>query len=589
MSLVSITVCGVLILMFISLIKEWYSPELTVFLALSILILSGILPLNEAFEGFANPAVHTIALLMVIAYAAQKSGVVPIVLTKLLGNNKRISIVLLKIMLPVSFLSAFMNNTPIVAMLTPIVQKWGIQHKISPSKLLIPLSYAAIIGGTVTLIGTSTNLLVHGLLQQAGHSGFSMFQFTIIGIPLFLICLIYMMVFGHKQLPNNKNLIETYHATNKEFTIEVKVTPESTWIGKTIKKVNLRALHDVFLIQIIRDHNTITPVPHYEVIQANDTLIFSGNIESIMNLQQIKGLILTTPTEDLTIANKHNDNNLIEVVISHSSPLVNQKIKDTNFRAQYNSVIVAVRKKSQQISSGIGNIVIKPGDSLLLLTGKDFMKSWSNSRHFYLVSDINTPDISRPKKAKIIIPTLIGVILLASLQLLPILHASLIGIIVLIVTKSITASEMKKSIDWGILILIASAIGIAKAVETAKIPMIITNLLDFEKSVNLILLCFLIYFFTLILTEMISNIAAAALMFPIVFSIATQFGYNPELFSMIIAIAASCSFITPIGYQTNLLVYGPGGYKFTDFFKVGLPLSILCMCITVFLSVYIWG
>jgi di/tricarboxylate transporter len=583
------SVSVVLILMFISLIKEWFSPELTVFLALSILILTGVLPLQEAFEGFANPAVHTIALLMVIAYAAQKSGVVPKVLTNLLGRNKRISIVLLKIMLPVSFLSAFMNNTPIVAMLTPIVHKWGIQHKISPSKLLIPLSYAAIIGGTVTLIGTSTNLLVHGLLQQAGHPGFSMFQFTLIGIPLFIICLIYMMVFGHKQLPNNKDLIETYQSTNKEFTIEVKVTPDSTWIGKTVKKVNLRALHDVFLIQMLRYKNVITPVPHYEVIQANDILIFSGNIESIMNLQHVKGLILTTPTEDLNIANQHIDKNLVEVVVSHSSPLVNQKIKNTNFRAQYNSVIVAVRKKSQQFSSGIGNIVIKPGDSLLLLTGKDFMKSWANSRHFYLVSDINTSDSSRPEKAKIIIPTLIGVILLASLQLLPILHAGLVGIIVLIVTKSITTSEVKKAVDWGILILIASAIGIANAVERAGLPMIITNLLDFEKSINLLLLCFLIYFFTLIITEMISNIAAAALMFPIVFSIATQFGYNPELFAMIIAIAASCSFITPIGYQTNLLVYGPGGYKFTDFFKVGLPLSILCMCITVFLTVLIWG
>ncbi|WP_332694892.1 SLC13 family permease [Halalkalibacter lacteus] len=589
MSFITITVSVVLILMFISLIKEWYSPEVTVFLALSIFILSGVLPLNEAFEGFSNPAVHTIALLMVIAYAAQKSGVVPKVLTKILGKNKRISIVLMKIMLPVSFLSAFMNNTPIVAMLTPIIHKWGIQHKISPSKLLIPLSYAAIIGGTVTLIGTSTNLLVHGLLQQVGHQGFSMFQFTLIGIPLFVVTLLYMMLYGHKQLPNNKDLIEAYQSKSNEYTIEVKVTSESTWIGKTVKKVNLRALHDIFLIQIIRNNNAITPASSYEVIQANDVLIFSGNIDSIMNLNNIKGLKLTAPNEDLNSAYKRYDNNLVEVVISHSSPLVNKKIKDTNFRAQYNSVIVAARKKNQQISSGIGNITIKPGDTLLLLTGKDFMKSWANSRHFYLVSDVNASESSRPEKAKIIIPTLFGVIILASLQILPILKAALIGIIVLVVTKSITTSEVKRAIDWGILILISSAIGIAKAVEEAGLPMLITNLLNFEKPVNLLILCFVFYFLTLILTEMISNIAAAALMFPIVFSIATQFGYNPELFAIIIAIAASCSFITPIGYQTNLLVFGPGGYKFTDFFKVGFPLSILCMLITVFLAVFIWG
>jgi di/tricarboxylate transporter len=308
-----------------------------------------------------------------------------------------------------------------------------------------------------------------------------------------------------------------------------------------------------------------------------------------MNLNHIKGLVLTTPNEDFNSAYTRDNNNLVEVVISHSSPLVNKKIKDTNFRAQYNSVIVAVRKKNQQISSGIGNIFIKPGDTLLLLTGKDFMKSWANSRHFYLVSDVNISESSRPEKAKIIIPTLIGVIILASLQILPILKAALIGIIVLVITKSITTSEVKRAIDWGILILIASAIGIAKAVEEAGLPMLITNLLNFDKPVNLLILCFLIYLLTLILTEMISNIAAAALMFPIVFSIASQLGYNPELFAIIIAIAASCSFITPIGYQTNLLVFGPGGYKFTDFFKVGFPLSILCMVITVLLAVFFWG
>lgn len=589
MSFEAIAVSIVLMLMFISLIKEYFSPEITVFIALSGLILLGVIPISEAFEGFSNPAVHTIALLMVIAYAAQKSGVVPKVITKILGHNKRISIVLMKIMLPVSFLSAFMNNTPIVAMLTPIVHKWGVQHKISPSKLLIPLSYAAIIGGTITLMGTSTNLLVHGLLQQTGHLGFSMFQFSLIGIPLFIISFLYMIFFGHKQLPNNKDLIETYQATSKEYTIEVRVTPESTWVGKTVKKVNLRALHDVFLIQIIRDTNVITPASNYEVIQANDLLIFSGNIDSILNLKNIKGLILTTPNEDLNSASKRLDKNLVEVVISHSSPLVNQKIKDTNFRAQYNSVIIAIRKKSQQISSGIGNIIIKPGDTLLLLTGKDFMKSWANSRHFYLVSGVDTGESLSPEKTKIIIPTLLGVITLASFQLLPILKAALLGIIILAITKSITISEAKKAIDWGILILIASAIGIANAVEKAGLPMLLTSLLNAEKSINLLILCFMIYLSTLILTEIISNIAAAALMFPIVLSIATQFGYNPELFAIIIAIAASCSFITPIGYQTNLLVFGPGGYKFTDFLKVGLPLSMLCMFLTVFLAVFIWG
>ncbi|WP_216828255.1 SLC13 family permease [Alkalihalobacterium elongatum] len=589
MSFAAIAVSIVLFLMFISLIKEWFTPELTVFTAFSLLIVLGVLPIDEAFQGFANPAVHTIALLMVIAFAVQKCGIVPKLLTRTLGKNKKPSIVLIKIMFPVSFLSAFMNNTPIVAMLTPIIHKWGIQHKISPSKLLIPLSYAAIIGGTVTLIGTSTNLLIHGLLQQNGHPGFSMFQFSLIGIPLFIVSLLYMIFYGQRKLPNNKDLIEAYQSIRKDYTVEVKVTSNSLWIGKAVKDVNLRALHDIFLVQIIRNNSSITPVSNYEVIQENDSLIFSGNVESIIRLLNLKGLELPTVKEETGSMSEHYKSNLVEVVVSHSSPLVKKKIKNSNFRAQYNSAIVAIRRNNQQITTGIGNMTIKPGDTLLLLAGKDFIKTWSNSRDFYLVSGVETEEPISSGKSKIIIPTIIGVIALAAFQIVSILQAALMGMIILTITKSITTSEAKKAVDWGILVLIASAIGIAKAVENAGLPTLLTSLLNFENPINLIILCFLLYFSTLVLTEIISNIAAAALIFPIGYSLAIQLGYNPELFSMIIAIAASCSFITPIGYQTNLLVYGPGGYRFTDFFRVGFPLSLLCMITTVLLTVFIWG
>ncbi|WP_209125531.1 SLC13 family permease [Alkalihalobacillus sp. BA299] len=589
MSFSVITVTVVLIFMFICLIKEWFAPELTVFTSLALLIVLGVLPIHEAFQGFANPAVHTIGLLMVIAYAVQKCGIVPKLLTRILGKNSQLPIVLIKMMLPVSFLSAFMNNTPIVAMLTPIIHSWGMKNKISPSKLLIPLSYAAIIGGTITLIGTSTNLLVHGLLQQHGHPGFSMFQFSLIGIPLFLVSLFYMIIYGHIKLPNNQNLIEAYQSTRKDYTVEVKVNIDSPWIGKTVKDVNLRALHDIFLVQIIRSNNVITPASRYEIIQENDVLIFSGNVESILKLLHLKGIELTTLNEEVEPVYKPNTSNLVEVVVSHSSPLIRKKIKDSNFRAQYNSAIVAIRRNNQQISTGIGNIVIKPGDTLLLLEGKDFINSWSNSRDFYLVSGIQTDETTVTAKSKVIIPTLVVVIALASLQLLSIFEAALLGMIILTVTKSITAVEVKNAIDWGILVLIASAIGIAKAVENAGLPTLITNLLNLANPMNVIILCFIIYLVTLILTELISNIAAAALMFPIGFSLAVQLGYNPELFAIIIAIAASCSFMTPIGYQTNLLVYGPGDYRFSDFFKVGFPLSLLCMIVTVFIAVFIWG
>lgn len=577
-----------LIIMFIFLIKETYPPEVTVFITLAIFLITGIVTTEEALIGFANPAVHTVALLFIIGSAAYNSGVLTFISNKMLAKSAKTSTILLKMMLPVAIISAFMNNTPIVTILTPTIRNWALKQNWAPSKMLIPLSYAAILGGTITLIGTSTNLVIDGLLKQKGLSGFSMYDFVYFGIPITIIGLLYITFIGQKILPNY-NVATPLEQLSKQYIFECIIPADSVISGKSIKEAKLRELKNLFLIQINRSSESISAPPNSQILHRGDRLVFSGNPKCMLMLVKAKGLRLTTDV-DLNITDYFKNNTFVEVVTSHTSPLLDKKIKESHFRSKYQAAIVAVQRKNKKITSCIGNIVLKPGDKLLLLTGKDFIKTWSNSEDFYLISSVELNQHYKPIQSKLIIIVLLGVILSASFQLLSILHAALLGVITLFLTKAITVSEAKKAINWNVLILMGSSIGIGSAFEKTGLA---TMIGDFFTQTYAILGLFGIaiafYFTTTLLTEIINNIAAATLMFPVGFSLALELGVDPLFFAMITAISASCSFITPIGYQTNLIVYGPGGYRFTDYIKVGIPLSLICMIITVTLAYFIWG
>ncbi|WP_243292923.1 SLC13 family permease [Bacillus sp. FJAT-47783] len=579
---------AVMIFVFISLIKAWLVPELAFFFALSIITIFGVITPEEALKGFSNPGVHTVALLFVLAHAVYKNGVLMQFSQKILGMNKSIQIVLIKLMLPIFCLSAFLNNTPIVSMMTPVIRNWGEKNGVSPSKLLIPLSYAAILGGMITLIGTSTNLIIDGLLQQKGYKGFQLFEFAIIGIPLSLTGLFYMMIIGHRLLPNRKVITEKIKASSHEYIFEIFVLADSPLVGQTITEAKLRELHNLFLIKIIRNNQSITPASNSEIIQANDRLIFSGNIQTVNHIQTMKGTKLVT-NADQTVNNHQliEFENLTEVVISHSSPLIGKKIKESNFRSKYNAAIIAIRRKHKDITSGIGCMTLKPGDTLLLIAGNDFLKTWSDSKDFYFVSKVmHTPY----NKKYFVLVIIIGMFISILCNVLSLLKAAMLGVVILFLTKSINMSEAKKAMHWDVLLIMASAIGIGAAIEKTGLSVMIADLFtSWGEVVGLLGIAFLFYLITNILTDIINNLAAAAIMFPIGFEISMKFGYDPKMFAIITAIAASCSFMTPIGYQTNLLVYGPGGYRYTDYMKVGFPLSVLCMIVTVLISAQVWG
>ncbi|WP_138416163.1 SLC13 family permease [Aquibacillus sediminis] len=587
----------VVVLMMIGLIKEIARPDMVVFLALTSLFVAGILTPAEAVAGFSNEGMLTIALLFMIAGAIQKSGLVEHVVTYLLGKGRTEKRSLCHFLLPITGASAFLNNTPIVVTLTPIVRKWCATHEVSPSKFLIPLSYASILGGMLTLMGTSSNLVVHGLMLERGMEGYSFFTLTLVGLPAMILGFIYLITFGYKLLPSRPVFGETFSANSKEYLTEMVVEEnypylDNPLVNKTVEEAGLRNLDGVYLIAIIRNHEKIYPVKNSTKIRAHDRLIFTGFISKIASLQDRKGLTLKTGT-NVTLDKLRNGNGqLVEVVVSHQSSLLYQKVKDTNFRAKYDSGIVAVHRNNERIDSKIGDIVLKPGDTLLLLTGADFHERSSQSTDFYVVTEVNDHPLLNKldsKKAWLAVATLAGMILLVSLNVLSMFKAMVITVAVYFIFNIVSAHEAKNYVQFNVLLLIASAFGVGQALfKTGVAKWIADQLVTFSIPFGQIGVLVLLYLLTVIFTEVITNNAAAVLMFPIAVEAAYQLGEEPIAFLLLITIGASASFLSPIGYQTNLIVYGPGGYKFSDYMKVGLPLSMIVMSTTIMTVNWLW-
>lgn len=577
-------------LMMAGLILELARPDLIVFGTLTILLLTGILTPEEALKGFSNQGMLTIALLFIVAGAIEKSGLVDQLTRKLLRKSKTPNQTLLKVLAPISSLSAFLNNTPIVVAFTPIIRKWCAEHSISPSKFLIPLSYATILGGTITLMGTSTNLVVHGLMLDFGLDGFSMFQLAIVGLPITIIGLLYIVTIGFKLLPNHKVMTEMVNEQSREYLSEVLVEEDFPYTNQTIEQAGLRNLKGLYLIEVIRGKEKISPVKSTTKIKVGDRLIFTGLITTIAELQQMKGLRVAAGT-DLTLDTLKNGNTqLVEAVVSHQSSLVHKKIRDTGFRSKFDAGVIAVHRHGERIKSKIGDIILKPGDTLLLICGYDFQFRVRQSNDFYVVTSLETPPcLEDQRKGWFSIFTLITMILLVTFNILSMFKAMSLAVVILLLARVLTPEEAKRSVQFNILLLIASALGVGTALlKTGAAEWIANGLLSIMEPLGVIAVLTMIYILTNIFTEVITNSAAAAMMFPIGMEIANQMNLDPMAIAVLIAIASSASFATPIGYQTNLIVYGPGGYKFTDYVKIGLPLSIIVMMITIFIVNLVW-
>ncbi|MEM9904771.1 MAG: SLC13 family permease [Cyanobacteria bacterium P01_D01_bin.44] len=559
-------------------------PAEVVFLGgVGVLFLSGVVDESSALSGFSNAGMITVGVLYIVVSGLQQTGALGWISQNVLGLPKSPGRAMLRLMFPVLGLSAFLNNTPVVAMFIPVVSDWCRKLRISPSKLMIPLSYSAIFGGICTLIGTSTNLVVNGLLiSEAGLPGMRVFDIALVGVPCAIVGIVYLCLVGRWLLPKRKAAI-SYGDDIRQYTVEMIVVLDSPLAGKTVEQAGLRHLPGLYLAEIVRGVQVIPAVSPKETLREYDQLVFVGVIDSILDLHRLRGLQPATD-QVFKLNTPRSERVLIEAVVSNTCALVGKTIREGQFRTRYNAVVLAVARNGERLRGKIGDISLRPGDTLLIEANPSFFERQRVSQDFYLVSSIPDSEPLRHEKAPVALVMLSIMVVLAAFGVLNMLQAAILAAIGMLAAGCCSPTRAMRSIEWPVLLVIAAALGMGKAMEASGAAgAIAATLVDLAGS-NPWLALVVVYCCTMLLTETITNNAAAALMFPIAMSLSSTLGVNLMPFAVAIMLAASASFATPIGYQTNLMVYGPGGYRFTDFTKVGLPLSLLMCLVTVTLT-----
>ncbi|MCP8899845.1 SLC13 family permease [Gilvimarinus xylanilyticus] len=552
---------------------------------LVILSVTGVITSGEAFAGFSNPGVLTVAAMFVVAAGIHASGGVDLLVNHVLGTPKSVRSAQMRIGFPVALLSAFLNNTPVVATMIPAVRTWAKRIDVPASKLMIPLSYSAILGGTLTLIGTSTNLVVNGQYQElTGHAGFSLFSITLVALPVVVVGMLFMYFVFPKSLPDRRE--KGLFGNVREFTLEVAVASDGPLVGRTVEEAGLRNLKRIYLVEIERQGAIVPAVSSEEALQAGDRLVFAGNTEAISDLLRIKGIVPSTDGEP-TLASERRERRLVEAVISPHSHCINLTVRDSNFRERYGAAVLAVARNGERVQGNLSTIKLKPGDTLLLEARPAFVSRQKYNKDFLLVSDLGT-EPPRHQRALLSWGILLAIVLSAAFGVLSMLNAALVGAAAMMVTGCCSPQQAQKSLDPTVLLTIAASFALGNAMyKTGVAQWLAEGLLTIGMGHPLLIL-FLTYVAVWMLTESITNNAAAILMVPVVLEMTQKASLNPEPFILVVMMAASASFSTPLGYQTNLMVYGPGGYRFTDFIKAGLPMSMLVGATTVIVLALGW-
>lgn len=555
--------------------------------------LHGVLTPTEAIAGMSNTGMATVGVLFIVVAGLKETGGLTSLVQNFLGYPKTAQQAQRRLMLPVAFVSGFMNNTPLVAIMIPVIKDWSEKVRVSASKLMMPLSFAAILGGVCTLIGTSTNLTVLGLMQQQlkdeladGSVYMGMFTVAWVGVPCAIVGLVYLYFASQWLLPDRKPAISAIKDV-REYTIEMIVEPGSPLAGKTVEDAGLRHLAGVYLVEIERGETRLQAVGPREILQANDRLIFVGVVDSVKDLKRIRGLAPATD-QVFKIDAPRTVRCLVEAVVSNTCPLVNQSIREGRFRSVYDAAVIAVARNGERIKSKIGDIVLRAGDTLLLETHPSFVERMGNSRDFFLVSTVRDSAPVRHEKAWISMSILVLMVVAMSTQVVDVLVAAMVAAGLMIVTRCCTAAQARASVDWQLLLIIASSLGLASALEKTGAARSIAEFLISTAGTNPWVALATIYVVASLFTEVLANNAAAALVFPIAIATADNLDVNRMPFIIAIMIAASASFATPIGYQTNMMVYGPGGYHFFDYTRIGLPLNVLMGIITVVIAPFVW-
>ena len=601
------------VVVFVTIQVRRRTPTDVLFLgALVIVTLCGVITPEQALRGFSSPAILTIGALLICAAGLRNTGVLDRVGQWLLGKATTEQAGLKRLGITMIAASAFVLNTALVAMLMPVVLDWCRKREISPSRLMIPISYFAILGGVCTLIGTSTTIVANTILdskherelatyrelvqtnrpeeQQRAQATLAdqvrpmrLFEIGKVGLPCAIVGGLVLAFLGPRLLPNRQEFLEQHGENRREYLVEMRVESDCRLIGQSVEEAGLRQLPGLFLIEINRGKEVITPVSPKDVLRANDRLVFTGIVSTIVDLEKISGLV---PAADQPLLDTVRlGRRLTEVVLSPSCPLIGTTVRDGSFRQRYNAAIVAIHRNGVRLTHKIGNIVLESGDTLLLQTRGDFLRAYRHSSDFYLISRVADDEPRRHDRAFVAAAlVLILIVWLAVTSFMPssgtfsgfaspaIAALAIAGLMVLV--RCLPVPKARASIDLPLLFTIAGAIGLGNAVEISGAADLIANFLVSTVGDHPMLLLIILYVMAMVFTEMITNNAVATTLLPLAISTAIQGGYNPRPFIMAISIAASLAFLTPIGYQTNLMVMGPGGYRPPDYLRIGLPLAI---------------
>jgi di/tricarboxylate transporter len=555
--------------------------------AMIALSIAGVISPSQSLSGFSSPGVMTVAALYVVVAGLRETGAIAWFSQLVFGRPKNLLSAQAKLMGASGLLSSVINNTPVVAMFIPIAQEWSARYGLSISRLLLPMNNIVILAGMCTLIGTSTNLAVYGLLIQAkpeAHMG--LFDLIWVGAPLTLIGFVYMLTFSRHLLPDRQGPMEQLENA-REYAFEVRIRAGGPLVGKTIAEVGLRNLKSAYVLEIEREARLLTSVGPDEVLRAEDRLTCVGVVDAIKDLRRMPGLSIAEE-QVYTLNLKHAQRQLVEIVLSATSPLINRTVRESNFRELYGVAIISISRNGGRIPGKVGEIEFRPGDTLLVEAGPNFVDKHKYSRDFLLVSALQDSAPSDFRRAPLALAILILMIVFATLEWVPLFEASFIAAGLMVATGCLTMQSATRSIEYHIVAGIAASFALGVALMESGAAGMIGNGLVSIAGDNPWLALAALYITTMILTEIITNNAAGVLMLPIALSVADHAGVSYMPFVVTVMVAASCGFTTPMGYQTNLMVYGPGGYRFMDFVRFGLPLNILCCIVSIIILPRVW-
>ena len=580
---------------FIMFVTEMFSIDVTAMILLTILFMLGFLTPSEALSGFSNPAVITIAFLFIISRALQKTRILEYLIVRVRRlADKSILIGRAVYLFTIGVASAVVNNTAVVAIFMPVSIRLAQKYKMSPSKMLIPLSYSAILGGTLTLVGTSTNLLVNSIyVKVPGVEPMGMFEFFKYGAILMVVGLLYILFIAPMILPSRtstSSLTKSYRLGG--YLTEMRITAESPLNGRTCLERGINKNYDVMVLDILRDNKMITNMIRLTKLKEGDVLFVRGTLENFLRMKEVEKVALLTDEKLTQEELEQEDNVVLECLITDKSDLVGKSLMTSNFRRRFGSFILAIRREGTIVREKIAHVILSAYDTLLVYGPKNKVNELSKTNEFVVLGEVDA-ELRKQRFWWMTIVVIIGTIALAAFGFMPIVKSAMLGVVILLALKILTPQESYQSINWQVIILISALIPVGIVIQKTGTAGWIAGLIssatesvpsEWQPRVLLAL----IYFITIFLTEISSNAATAIIMTPISIAVAQQMGFDPRAFVFAVAFAASASFITPVGYQTNLMVYGPGGYKFSDYIRVGFPLAFIFWIMAVFILPILW-